>query len=74
MHNTLEWLTLSMAQVWMVALALFIGWTEYWHRFRGEIIYTSTPGYRGVVPSVFLVIAILGAFTSACARIVLIWV
>lgn len=72
-HNILEWANLVSAWLWLSFVITFILLTEYWHRIRGEIITAFSDGWKGIVPSILLVIAVIAACTTAITRLLMIW-
>jgi hypothetical protein len=57
----------------VIHVAAFIIWIESFSLVKGIQVTVFTPGWRGIVPSLFIVGIILSAVTSACSVLFSVW-
>lgn len=58
------------ALICLGAIITHIVLIEWFHRIRREFISMETPGWKGSAPAYLMVVGILGAMTTAIARLI----
>lgn len=74
MHETLEMVMGVCAALWLVFILGHILFIEYFHLVLKQPITMSTEDWRGVTPSLLLVLSILSAVATSVLKLLLFFI